>query len=211
MCVHLFSASHAERLIKSAVVVAKVRTSFTTLPFMTILRHAATVSLCTSRPQHRGYKTSIGSLLTRRRRGVPAKRTLRVVLRGQCTARGDRLRCSRDPGSNYPTGLTAPKTNRPQCRQRRRSLPQRFIRCRSATPVGNYPELAASQHANSRVHGSGCASANGNLLIDRGPSHGRVVGSLLRSGLVHQRTQPSHGVAPRTITPLMPSAHPARH
>src|SRR5262245_66490947 len=143
MCVHLFSASHAERLIKSAVVVAKVRTSFTTLPFMTSRRHAATVSLCTSRPQHRGYKTSIGSLLTRRRRGVPAKRTLRVVLRGQCTARGDRLRCSRDPGSNYPTGLTAPKTNRPQCRQRRRSLPQRFIRCRSATPVGNYPELEA--------------------------------------------------------------------
>src|SRR5262245_11101286 len=136
MCVHLFSASHAERLIKSAVVVAKVRTSFTTLPFITIRRHAATVSLCTSRPQHRGYKTSIGSLLTRRRRGVPAKRTLRVVLRGQCTARGDRLRCSRDPGSNYPTGLTAPKANRPRCRQRRHSLAKCFIRCRSAGKAG---------------------------------------------------------------------------
>src|SRR5262249_52520999 len=156
MCVHLFSASHAERLIKSAVVVAKVRTSFTTLPFMTIRRHAATVSLCTSRPQHRGYKTSIGSLLTRRRRGVPAKRTLRVVLRGQCTARGDRLRCSRDSGSNYPTGLTAPKTNRPQCRQRRRSLPQRFIRCRSARPVGNYPEdLSELRRPVAQSEGSG--------------------------------------------------------
>src|SRR5262245_17647804 len=49
---------------------------------------------------------------------------------------GDRLRCSRNPGSNYPTGLTAPKANRPQCRQRRSSLAKCFIRCRSAGKAG---------------------------------------------------------------------------
>src|SRR5215813_14618542 len=194
MCVHLFSASHAERLIKSAVVVAKVRTSFTTLPFMTIRRHAATVSLCTSRPQHRGYKTSIGSLLTRRRRGVPAKRTLRVVLRGQCTARGDRLRCSRDPGSNYPTGLTAPKTNRPQCRQRRRSLPQRFIRCRSATPVGNYP-VGVSVHRRERLTGTFDRTLTVPMQIDA-----EGIKAEYRDGVLSLFIPRAESDKPRTIT-----------
>src|SRR5262249_60427548 len=46
------------------------------------------------------------ALLTRRRLGDPTTRTLQIVLRGQMMARGDRLRCSRIPGSNYETGLT---------------------------------------------------------------------------------------------------------
>src|SRR5262245_49610422 len=122
MCVHLFSASHSDRLIKSAVVVAKVRTSFTTLPFTTIRRHAATVSLCTSRPQHRGYKTSISSLLTRRRRGIPANKNSTGRAPGPVYGPWRQAEVLQGPGSNYPTGLTAPKTNRPQCRQRRSSL-----------------------------------------------------------------------------------------
>ena len=38
------------------------------------------------------------------------------------TARGDRFRCSRDPGSNFKTGLPAPRIGRPQCRRRGTSL-----------------------------------------------------------------------------------------
>ena len=35
---------------------------------------------------------------------------------------------------------------------------------RRAAVVSDYPELAASQHASSNVHRSGCATANGNLV-----------------------------------------------
>ena len=38
------------------------------------------------------------------------------------TARGDRFRCSRDPGSNFKTGLPAPRIGRPRCRRRGTSL-----------------------------------------------------------------------------------------
>ena len=37
-------------------------------------------------------------------------------------ARGYRLRCSRDPGSNFRTGLSAPRIGRPPCRRRGTSL-----------------------------------------------------------------------------------------
>src|SRR2546423_2197093 len=36
------------------------------------------------------------------------------------TARGDSLRCSRNPGSNFRSGLIAPREYRPRCRRRRR-------------------------------------------------------------------------------------------
>ena len=59
-------------------------------------------------------------------------------------------------------------------RRRMRSKPRWVFRCakristrflRSRDFRNAYPELAASQHANSRVHGSGCATANGNLVF----------------------------------------------
>jgi len=64
-----------------AVVVEKVRTSFTTLPSITRRKQATTVSLCTSRPQHRGYKTS-KFLPHMSPAWGSSKRTLEIVLGG---------------------------------------------------------------------------------------------------------------------------------
>src|SRR5262249_18748775 len=52
------------------------------------------------------------------------------------TARGDRVRCFRDPGSNYRTGSSAPRQTRPLCRRRDSSLTHRFIGCRSVEAGG---------------------------------------------------------------------------
>jgi|SRR5262249_49132176 len=56
------------------------------------------------------------------------------------TARGDRLRCSRNPGSNYRTGLTHQgKTD--LCADDAGIVYSTVSsRCRSARPVGNYRE-----------------------------------------------------------------------
>ena len=60
---------------------------------------ATTVSLCTSSPAQRGYKTSIASLLVAAARS-PCRRNLLGVLRGR-SARGHTVGCSRGSESNY--------------------------------------------------------------------------------------------------------------
>ena len=63
-------------------------------------------------------------------------------------ARGDSLMCSRNPGSNYKSGLIAPKrilpTSVPTTRQQNNKS---FMRCRSARPVENYNERLARMRA----------------------------------------------------------------
>src|SRR4029077_5949594 len=50
----------------------------------------------------------------------PVKKNSRKRAPGPMTARGDSLRCSRNPGSNFRSGLIAPREYRPRCRRRRR-------------------------------------------------------------------------------------------
>src|SRR5437016_3162406 len=56
------------------------------------------------------------------------------------TARGDSLRCSRNPGSNFRSGLIAPREYRPRCRRRRRVAK---VSCTAgpAKSDGNFREL----------------------------------------------------------------------
>ena len=74
----------------------------------------------------------------RRRRGIPVWKNSTKRAPGPMTARGDRVRCSRDPGSNYRTGSSAPRKTRPRCRRRGRSV----VSCGAGRqgPVGNYRE-----------------------------------------------------------------------
>src|SRR5215831_753472 len=74
----------------------------------------------------------------RRRRGIPVWKNSTKRAPGPMTARGDRVRCSRDPGSNYRTGSSAPRKARPRCRRRGRSV----VSCGAGRqgPVGNYRE-----------------------------------------------------------------------
>src|SRR6516162_6962324 len=61
--VHPASWSQSAKANRSAVIVRKIRTSLTgSGPSVLMMRHAATVFLWTSRPQQRGYSTSIRHL-----------------------------------------------------------------------------------------------------------------------------------------------------
>src|SRR5215831_2177678 len=61
--VHPFSWSQSAKANRSAVIVRKVRISFTgSGPSVLVMRHAATVFLWTSRPQQQEYITSIRHL-----------------------------------------------------------------------------------------------------------------------------------------------------
>jgi hypothetical protein len=62
----------------------------------------------------------------------PSNENSRKRAPGPMTTRGDRLVCSRNPGSNYETGYNAPRGNRPQCRRRGNSLANVSSRCGSA-------------------------------------------------------------------------------
>src|SRR5262249_54687199 len=59
---------------------------------------------------------------------------------GPLTARGDRLRCSRIPGSNYGTGLTHQAKTDLYAGDAGAVYSTVSSRCRSAKPVGNYGE-----------------------------------------------------------------------
>jgi integrase/recombinase XerD len=53
-------------------------------------------------------------------------------------ARGDSLTCSRNPGSNYSTGLIAPRNYRPRCRRHRHRVAKFHALQVGQGPVGNY-------------------------------------------------------------------------
>src|SRR5262249_11405093 len=61
---------------------------------------------------------------------------------GPLTARGDRLRCSRIPGSNYGTGLTHQAKTDLYAGDAGAVYSTVSSRCRSAKPVGNYGEAS---------------------------------------------------------------------
>src|SRR5215469_13673000 len=90
----------------------------------------------------------------RRRRGIPVWKNSTKRAPGPMTARGDRVRCSRDPGSNYRTGSSAPRKTRPRCRRRGRSV----VSCGAGRqgPVGNYRGKAKvrTESGKSRCSGS---------------------------------------------------------
>src|SRR6266566_3500662 len=92
--VHPASWSQSAKANRSAVIVRKVRISFTgSSPSILVMRHAVTVFLWTSRPQHWGYITSILHLhALRPRTGCPlhAASLLRASAR-----RSDRRWCLR--------------------------------------------------------------------------------------------------------------------
>src|SRR6266566_3001972 len=92
--VHPASWSQSAKANRSAVIVRKVRISFTgSSPSILVMRHAVTVFLWTSRPQHWGYITSIMHLhALRPRTGCPlhAASLLRASAR-----RSDRRWCLR--------------------------------------------------------------------------------------------------------------------
>src|SRR5215831_9369831 len=107
-CVHSLSASHFDKRRRSAVVVWKVRTSVVTWPSET---RAGTPppSPCERRDRYIADASTPSSPPPLcRRRGAPYTRILRSVPRAR-TAHGNSLRCSQNPGSNYKTGLIAPK------------------------------------------------------------------------------------------------------
>jgi len=60
------------------------------------------------------------------------------------TARGDSLTCSRNPGSNYSTGLIAPRNYRPRCRRHRRRVAKFHALQVGQSPVGNYSAHAVA-------------------------------------------------------------------
>src|SRR5262245_3179829 len=151
ICVHLLSASQSESAIRLAVVVSKVRTSLTTLPSMTRRRQATTVALCTSRAQQRGYRTCITPPDTPPAWG-PSIKVLYQACSGAITALGDSLGCSRSPGSNLYSGLTAPGEDRPRCRRTRwQSSSVSFAVGRSASAGGQLVWGAFCQGGSARV------------------------------------------------------------
>src|SRR6266567_2351844 len=83
-----------------------------------IRTQATTVSLCTSRPATRSYRTSMLFSSTVRAAGMGAcqKRILGSVLQGS-TALPRQCGSSRPPGSNSQPGSRAPGRNRPLCRR----------------------------------------------------------------------------------------------
>src|SRR5438876_665614 len=83
-----------------------------------IRTQATTVSLCTSRPATRSYRTSMLFSSTVRAAGIGAcqKRILGSVLQGSI-APPRQCGSSRPPGSNSQPGSRAPGRNRPLCRR----------------------------------------------------------------------------------------------
>ena len=73
------------------------------------------------------------------------------------TARGDSLRCSRNPGSNFRSGLIAPREYRPRCRRRRRVAK---VSCTAgrAKSDGNFRESCIARRRRSLPSASMCST-----------------------------------------------------
>jgi hypothetical protein len=97
---------------------------------------------------------------------------------GPMMARGDSLMCSRDPGSNYSTGLIAPRNYRPRCRRRRHRVPRFHALQVGQGPMGNYS-------ANDR-------GDRGNVGIIRSPNRASILPDRCRhcSALLHSALIP---------------------
>ena len=110
-CVQPASVRHAASSSRPAVVVANSRCSVVTVRPAATRTQAFTRREWTSNPAHRGYKTSIRHLLLDKGAGVESagtKSTGRAHRAIRCRNTG----CSRDSGSNYPTGSRHhPKTD----------------------------------------------------------------------------------------------------
>jgi hypothetical protein len=80
--------------------------------------------------------------------GPRISRTVPRVLRGR-RARGDSLRCSRNPGPNFFAGLIAANEHRPRYRRHKNEGRQSFMRCRPG--LGSVENFFEKRHAHSRA------------------------------------------------------------